>query len=72
MKLIYTKQKELKLIQIHENLRLLYVAITRAKQKLYITAAKKQKIYNKFKNATVSQIFNDILDKSNCGDNNAK
>ena len=47
---------------LSENLRLLYVAITRAKNKLYLTSANKTKSrYGKFQNQEVSVIFRELL-----------
>lgn len=58
------KQKtelELKEFNSEETLRLLYVAITRAKRKLYITASAKTKSFGKDINQEPSIIFNSIL-----------
>lgn len=53
---------ELKQEILEENLRLLYVAITRAKNKLYITAASKTKNrYNKVATQEVNMIFPELL-----------
>ena len=49
--------KELKEEVLAENLRLLYVAITRAKYKLYITASAKEKHFGKLCNETPNKIF---------------
>lgn len=47
---------------LEENLRLLYVAITRAKRKLYFTCAKKQKnYYGKEEKIEENMIFNELL-----------
>ena len=43
---------------IEENLRLLYVGITRAKKKLYITTSKEYKIFNKKSEFKPSLLFN--------------
>ncbi len=56
---------QLKRFIAEENMRLLYVAVTRAKQKLYITCAKKYKRYSKLKEVKPSMIFEKIL--SNTG-----
>lgn len=59
------KQKsdfELKREILDENLRLLYVAITRAKNRLYISTSLKEKNkYNKMKNSEPNIIFEDLL-----------
>ena len=44
-----------------ENMRLLYVAVTRAKKKLYITSAAKYKKFSKLKDVTQSILFNNLL-----------
>lgn len=44
-----------------ENLRLLYVAITRAKKYLYFTASTKMKTYEKVENVNVSSMFDELL-----------
>ena len=54
-------ENEQKLFQIEENLRLFYVAITRAKKKLYITASNKYKKYSKIKDTKPSILFDTIL-----------
>lgn len=60
-------ENEQKLFQIEENLRLFYVAITRAKKKLYITSAKKYKKFSKIKEYKPSILFDTILDISRAG-----
>ena len=59
---------ELKKEILEENLRLLYVAITRAKNRLYITTStKEQTHYGKTKNSEPSMIFDELLtDSSPC------
>ncbi|MBO6181660.1 UvrD-helicase domain-containing protein [bacterium] len=59
---------ELKKEILEENLRLLYVAITRAKNRLYITTStKEQTRYGKTKNSEPSMIFDELLiDSSPC------
>ena len=52
---------ELKTEILEENLRLLYVAITRAKKKLYFSCAKKEKYYGKDREVEESIIFADLL-----------
>lgn len=55
--------------EIEEERRLMYVAITRAKQKLYLTSTKKRTIYGEDRICTVSRFINeidkDLLDKVN-------
>ena len=46
---------------LEENLRLLYVAITRAKKKLYFTCAKKEKYYGKDRDVQENLIFAELL-----------
>lgn len=53
----YDLKKEL----VEENLRLLYVAITRAKRKLYITVAEKTKSFSKEISQEPSMIFSSLL-----------
>ncbi len=48
---------------LDENLRLLYVAITRAKNNLFITTARKQMNFGKMKDSEPSRIFGDLLVK---------
>ena len=50
-------EDELKKEILDENLRLFYVAITRAKKKLYLTCSKEYKIYNKLTNTDSSNCF---------------
>ncbi len=59
---------ELKKEILEENLRLLYVAITRAKNRLYIsTSTKEQTRYGKTKSSEPSMIFDELLtDSSPC------
>ncbi len=61
------KQKtefELKKELLSENLRLLYVAITRAKKELFITASRKSISFGKTIDQTPSLIFNELLEGS--------
>ncbi len=61
---------ELKQEILSESLRLLYVAITRAKNKLYITASNKSKTrYGKVVKQNVSIIFKELLGMEVAGDN---
>lgn len=59
----YKKKTELELKEftLKENLRLLYVAITRAKKKLYITSSQKAKFYGKVQQTQPSIIFEDLV-----------
>ncbi len=51
-------EQELKDFSLAENFRLVYVAITRAKQKLYITASEKVKSYSKVEERRPGVLFN--------------
>ena len=54
--------EDLKKEILEENLRLLYIAITRAKRKLYFTCSKKQKnYYGKEEKIEENMIFNELL-----------
>ena len=60
----YKKKSDYELKQeiLEENMRLLYVAITRAKNRLHITTSiKEQTRYGKFKDSKPSVIFQDLL-----------
>lgn len=59
----YQKKSELELkeFNIAENFRLLYVAITRAKRRLYITVSQKSKYFNKMQDNDISIIFENLL-----------
>jgi len=52
---------KLKEFTIAENLRLLYVAITRAKRKLYITVSNKSKSFGRIQENDINIIFNNII-----------
>ena len=52
---------KLKTEALSENLRLLYVAITRAKKQLFVTVSKKGKSYGKIVQQTPSIIFEELL-----------
>lgn len=54
---------ELKLEILHENLRLLYVAITRAKKYLLFSCAQKYKFYSKMQDATPSKLFERLIEQ---------
>lgn len=54
-------EDEQKLIQVEENLRLFYVAVTRAKKKLFVTASKKIKKYSRVKDSNPSELFDELL-----------
>ena len=62
----YTPKSEFQLKQelLAENLRLLYVAITRAKRNLYITVSRKAKSFEKTVEQQPSMIFDIIEDKA--------
>lgn len=66
----YRNENEQKIIQIEENLRLMYVAFTRAKKKLFITSAQKYKKFAKITTTKPSILF-DILSIQH-GEKNAK
>ena len=53
--------EELKEFTLAENMRLMYVAITRAKKKLYITAPEKSKYFNRMQDNEVSVLFGKII-----------
>lgn len=55
-------ENELKQTLAHENMRLLYVAVTRAKKYLYISCAKKYKRYSKIKEAKECELFSDFFE----------
>lgn len=52
---------ELKEFSAEESMRLFYVAVTRAKKKLYITAATKTKAFGKEVTQDVNTVFNELL-----------
>lgn len=52
---------ELKREIIQENLKLLYVTITRAKKNIYFSTSKKQKIFNRLREVQISELFNTLL-----------
>ena len=54
-------KEELKEFLVSENYRLLYVAITRAKQRLYISASTKETFFGKERNSLPSIIFDELL-----------
>ncbi len=56
---------ELKKDIVEENFRLIYVGITRAKKRLYLSVAKEYKYYSKLKKYEKSQIFEGLYDKIN-------
>ncbi len=56
-------EEELKEFLVAENFRLLYVAITRAKQRLYISAPQMEKSFGKDVKTVPSIIFKDLLEK---------
>ncbi|MCI1274397.1 MAG: ATP-dependent helicase [Clostridiaceae bacterium] len=52
---------DIKISQIEETLRLLYVGITRAKKQLYISTSQKVKSFNKIKEEKPNTLFKNIL-----------
>ena len=52
---------ELKKEIIEENYRLIYVGITRAKKKLYLSSARSYKIYNKKRDYKISEFLEEII-----------
>ena len=64
-------EKDLKIFVAQENLRLFYVAMTRAKKKLYVTCAGKYKKFAKIKDTKISVLFNEFF-KESSGETNAK
>lgn len=65
LNLDYRKKDEaqMKCFQIEENLRLFYVAVTRAKKKLYISSAIKYKKFSRVKDYRPSVLFETVLNK---------
>lgn len=59
----YKKKSDYELKQeiLAENMRLLYVGITRAKNKLFITTSSKEQSFGKLKNSDPSLIFEELL-----------
>ena len=53
--------EELKEFTLAENMRLMYVAITRAKKKLYITAPEKSKYFSRMQDNEVSVLFGELV-----------
>ena len=53
--------EELKEFTLAENMRLMYVAITRAKKKLYITAPEKSKIFSRMQDNDISILFGELI-----------
>ena len=53
--------EELKEFTLAENMRLMYVAITRAKKKLYITAPEKSKYFSRMLDNDVSVLFGELV-----------
>lgn len=60
---------ELKKEILEENLRLLYVAITRAKNRLYISTSTKETIFGKLKDSEPSVIFEHVIANESTGRN---
>lgn len=65
-------EKELKLFAAGENMRLFYVAVTRAKKKLFVTCANKYKKFSRLKDSQKSILFDELLEQSTPGELNAK
>ena len=57
-------EDDLKRETLAENLRLLYVAVTRAKKYLYFTTSTKVKSFGKISDQEPSLVFTDILNES--------
>ena len=53
--------EQLKQEVLHENLRLFYVAITRAKRRIFFSCPKRQKMFGRMRDVEVSELFNSIL-----------
>ena len=53
--------EELKEFTLAENMRLMYVAITRTKKKLYITAPEKSKIFSRMQDNDISILFGELI-----------
>ncbi len=60
VKYIKKSSDELKLEIIEENYRLIYVGITRAKKKLYLTSAQNYKYFSKIKQYEISEILEEL------------
>jgi superfamily I DNA/RNA helicase len=60
--LIPFKQRNRGQADLEEERRLFYVAMTRAMDRLYLTRAKKRRIYGKLENRVLSRFFADIKD----------
>ena len=60
VKYIKKSSDELKLEIIEENYRLIYVGITRAKKKLYLTGANNYKYFSKMKEYELSEILEEL------------
>ena len=60
VKYIKKSSDELKLEIIEENYRLIYVGITRAKKKLYLTSAQNYKYFSKMKQYEISEILEEL------------
>ena len=54
-------EHQLKILQAEENLRLFYVALTRAKMEIYITSAKKYKKFSRIRETKHSLLFDEFL-----------
>ena len=60
IKFIKKSDENLKQEIIEENYRLIYVGITRAKKKLYLTSANNYKYFSKMKNVEVSELLGEL------------
>ena len=54
----------MKILVAQENMRLFYVAITRAKKKLFVTCARKYKKFAKVKDTKISLLFDEFFKES--------
>ncbi len=66
LNLKYRKKNEqqMKIFVAQENMRLFYVAITRAKKKLFVTCARKYKKFAKVKDTKISLLFDEFFKES--------
>lgn len=64
-------EKAMQLLTAGENLRLFYVAVTRAKQKLFVTCANKYKKFSRLKDIQKSILFYELLHEHIPGEINA-
>lgn len=64
-------EKSMQLFTAGENLRLFYVAITRAKKKLFVTCANKYKKFSRLKDIQKSILFDELLNRNPSGETHA-